>query len=60
MAVDRSSPKVDRKWPNIHHSSEWDSCQLFINFKKAYDSVRKEVLSKFTNEFGVIKKASAN
>jgi hypothetical protein len=30
--------------------------QLFIDFKKAYDSVRREVLFNFLNEFGVPRK----
>jgi len=30
--------------------------QLFIDFKKAFDSVRREVLYKILNEFGIPKK----
>ena len=30
--------------------------QLFIDFKKAYDSVRREVLSKILIEFGIPRK----
>jgi len=30
--------------------------QLFIDFKKAYDSSRKEVLYNILNEFGIPKK----
>jgi hypothetical protein len=31
-------------------------CQLFIDFKKAYDSVMREVLYSILNDFGLSKK----
>jgi purine nucleoside phosphorylase len=30
--------------------------QLFIDFKEAYDSVRREVLYNIFNEFGILRK----
>jgi hypothetical protein len=34
--------------------------QLFIDFKKAYDSVRREVLYNILSEFGIPVKLKAN
>jgi hypothetical protein len=35
---------------------KWEYNQLFIVFKKAYDSVRREVLYKIVLEFGIPRK----
>ena len=52
-------------WSHILHSTNtWEKKweyneavhQLFIDFKKAYDSVRREVLYNIRMEFGVAKK----
>ena len=42
------------------HEKKWESSeevhQLFIDFKKAYDSVRRELLYKILIEFGIPRK----
>jgi hypothetical protein len=46
-----SAPKLEKKW-------EYNDAgyQLFIDFKKACDSVRTEVLNNILTEFGIPKK----
>jgi hypothetical protein len=51
----RSSISI-RYWSKSWRDYNGTVHQLFIDFKKAYDSVRREVLYNFLNEFGVPRK----
>lgn len=44
--------------PELEKKSEYNGSvhQLFVNFRKAYDSVRREVLYEISIEYGILKK----